>query len=300
MRTTRIPSAGEFLDKLMHQAEIKKVARHHGTARNYMRAWSSFGKYISETGSSDRQVSGRLISGYSRWLDARGCSLNTISFYMRILRAVWNANHIKTDPFEDVYTGVGQTRKRAMSPELVHELCRLSLSDPALELSRDIFIFSIAMRGMSFVDIAFLRWKDLRGDILTYVRRKTGTQLSVKLESVAMDIIMRWKRRNKSYIFPIINAEYGSSKAYHEYEIALRNHNEHLKHLGAMVGFLDLSSYCARHTWATTAQNCNVPLTLISKGMGHSSENTTRIYLGSFDNNLLDKANHKVLKALLL
>ena len=97
-------------------------------------------------------------------------------------------------------------------------------------------------------------------------------------------------------MFPIITAA-NPEAAYRQYQIALNYHNRKLKILGQKIGeALPLSSYTARHTWATTARRHNVPISIISEGMGHSSEKTTQIYLASFENSVIDEANKSILK----
>lgn len=152
-------------------------------------------------------------------------------------------------------------------------------------------------RGMAFVDIAFLRRDDICGDWFSYVRRKTGQRLTVRIEPPMAAIINRYKNEAGEYVFPIISAD--GQDAYRQYQTALGYHNRKLKQLAEIAGISEkLSTYTARHSWATAARRHNVPLSIISAGLGHSSERTTLIYLDSVENVALDNANHEILKCL--
>lgn len=98
------------------------------------------------------------------------------------------------------------------------------------------------------------------------------------------------------YVFPLIKST-DPPTAFRQYHTALRYYNRKLKELSEMVGTrVPLSSYVARHTWATSARDHNIPISVISAGMGHSSEKTTRIYLASLENSVIDMANKAILK----
>ncbi len=249
---------------------------------------------------------GELVSAYEKWLSAKGVSRNSISFYMRNLRSVYNKAVkqglvIQSFPFNNVYTGVDRTRKRAVNEKVIMMLLRLDLrNSPPLALSRDIFIFSYCMRGMSFVDIAYLKKTDISDGTVSYMRRKTGQQLTVHMEPCIEAIINRYSDATASspYIFPIITSE-NPETAYDQYRMALNYHNRKLKRISALLGGgLPLSTYTARHTWATTAHRRNVPVSVISAGMGHTSEKTTRIYLAGLEDSVIDQANRMIVEEL--
>ena len=277
-----------------------------GNARNLQRALNSFSNFLKGLDLPLNQVDEKLIMEYEQWLRARKVSKNSSSFYMRTLRSAYNKmvsrNQLEqTFPFQNVYTGVERTRKRAVHEDIMVRLQNLDLvhSTP-LAFSRDLFIFSYCTRGMSFVDIAYLKKEDISGRMLSYVRHKTGQRLNIRIEPCIAEIIKRYEPsvRNSPYLFPIITS-YDSEEAFRQYPTALGYHNRKLKKLGNLVGEnLHLSSYTARHSWATVARNHNVPLPIISAGMGHTSEKTTGIYLDSIENSLIDKANEDILEAL--
>lgn len=153
---------------------------------------------------------------------------------------------------------------------------------------------------MAFVDMAYLKKTDVTGGMITYCRHKTGQLLALRIEPCMEMILERYMSDTweSPYVFPIITSE-DPEKAYRQYQNGLNYHNQKLKLLGKQIGEkLPLSSYLARHSWATAARNHNVPLSVISAGMGHASERTTLIYLDSLDNTIIDNANNRILKKL--
>ncbi len=302
----RNPSTkGTVLSFMNEQIESLEHSRRHGTAHNYKSTMKSFSDFLNHRDITFSLMTGKLISDYEQWLFDKGVVRNSSSFYLRILRSVYNKAIKKglakqTNPFEDVYTGVDRTRKRAMDEKLIMGLLGLELKTEALRQSRDLFIFSYCTRGMAFVDIAYLKKSDISGGVISYIRRKTGQQMSVKVEPCAQNIIDHYvaKTKGSPYVFPIITAT-DPKKAFNQYRAKLGYHNRQLKTLSRELGEeLPISSYWARHSWATSARDKNVPLSVISAGMGHTSEKTTQIYLASLDNSVIDKANSEVLSPL--
>lgn len=285
--------------------ELKNDGR-WGNARNLQRALNSFSDFLGGLDRPLKQVDERLVMEYEQWLRIRKVSKNSSSFYMRTLRSAYNKvisrNQMEqTFPFRNVYTGVERTRKRAVPEDIMVRLQKLDLTHSApLAFSRDMFIFSYCTCGMAFVDIAYLKKEDVSGGILSYVRHKTGQRLTVRIEPLIEEIIERYEPfvHNSPYLFPIITSN-DPEEAFRQYQTALGYHNRKLKKLGKLTGEnLHLSSYTARHSWATVARKHNVPLSVISAGMGHTSEKTTLIYLDSVENSLIDKANEEILEAL--
>ena len=276
-----------------------------GTARNYTRTLRSFSGFLGGGELPFAAFTERLVEEYNAYLLRRGVVRNTVSFYMRILRSVYNKAVRRrlaepASPFGGVYTGVDRTRKRAIDERLIARLKSLDLPvSGALPLARDLFVFSYCMRGMAFVDMAFLRKKDMRDGAIHYVRRKTGQRMTVHLEPCMREIIVRHAAATyPSYLFPILRTT-KPDKAFSQYQTALNRYNQQLKELAQRLNLKEsLSSYVARHSWATAARKHNIPLSVISAGMGHTSERTTLIYLASLENSAIDAANQKITAAL--
>ena len=284
-------------------AELSAAGK-QGTARNYTRAKDSLARYLGGDDIPFISLTADFVAGYGLYLEKRGVVRNSVSFYMRILRAVYNSavRHLLVEqayPFSDVYTGVDRTRKRAVGETVVSRLFRLDLSRSAsLTLARDMFLFSYCTRGMAFVDMAYLRKDDIRGGSIHYVRRKTGQPLCMRMEPCIRQIVDRYADRSEVYVFPILKSE-DPEKTYARYQVALNYYNRQLKQLGRML-HLDsgLTSYVARHSWATAARNHNIPVSVISAAMGHQSEKTTQIYLAMLEDSVIDSANQEIISCL--
>jgi site-specific recombinase XerD len=292
-----------FMDKLilsMHEN------RQFGTAKNYQRARKSFTSFCQKESISFEEISGDLINQYERWLKNKNVSKNTVSFYMRNLRSVYNkaveCQYIEqTFPFKKAYTGVDRTTNRAMDESLIVSLKNLNLSrNRSLASARDLFLFSFYSRGMAFVDMAFLKKSHIKNNVLYYSRHKTSQSMSVRLEPCIIEIINRYSVLTKSsdYLLPIIT-EVDDQKAYKQYLNKLSYYNKLLKQIADMLNLnTQLTSYVARHTWATVARNRNIPISVISAGMGHSSESITKIYLASLEASVIDDANKMIINAI--
>lgn len=275
-----------------------------GTAYNYEKTMRSFGAFLDNKRLPISALTEQVIWDYNAYLIRRGLVRNSVSFYMRVLRAVYNKAVRQRlieqqHPFVEVYTGIDRTRKRAVSESVILQLYHLQLEPRSLlALCRDIFIFSYCTRGMAFVDIAYLKRSNLQNGVIYYARRKTGQLLSIRVEPCIQRIIDRYANINSPYLFPILTST-EAAVAYKEYCRALNTHNRLLGRLSKMLGCgCKLTSYTSRHSWATVARNHNVPVSVISQGMGHTSEHTTQIYLAMLENSVIDEANRGILMCL--
>lgn len=280
-----------------------KQAGKQRTSETYTSACSSFLQYHRGEDIPLDAVDSDCMVAYEAWLKSRGVSMNTVSFYMRILRAVYNRAVDKglvqqRLPFRHVYTGVEKTIKRAIPLQVIRRLKSLDFSGaPSRAYARDLFFFSFYTRGMSLVDMAFLRKKDLNHGVLSYRRKKTGQQLFIKWEPCMQEILDRYPCADSPYLLPIIRRPGADERSQYLNESHRINH--HLKLIGESLGLpVALTLYVARHAWASIARSRNIPVSVISEGMGHHSEATTRIYLASLDTAIVDKANNQILSLL--
>lgn len=272
------------------------------TSETYTAALASFMKFREGQDILLCEIDGNTMMLYEAWLKGKGICPNTVSFYMRILRAVYNRAVEKElteqkHPFKHVYTGIGKTVKRAIPLKAIKHIKELDLTlKPHLDYARDMFLFSFYTRGMSFIDMAYLKKSDLKNGIITYRRRKTGQQLSVKWEKCMEDIIAKYGENTATrYLLPIITTPCSDERT--QYRNAICRINVALKDVAGLAGLdIPLTMHVARHCWASVAKSKNIPLSVISEGMGHDSEETTRIYLASLDTSVVDKANSLILK----
>ena len=273
------------------------------TSETYHATLKSFMKFRKNKDVPLKEVDSDLMLMYEAWLHAKGVTRNSSSFYIRILRAVYNRaveKGLTADerPFRHVYTGVDKTVKRAVPLKAIKQIKHLILaSAPSLDFARDMFLFSFYTRGMSFVDMAHLQKKDLRNGILTYRRRKTGQQLIIKWEKCMTKIVDKHPTDAESpYLLPILKPPFDKRNQYRNMHSLI---NRNLKEVAKLTGLsVPLTLYVARHSWASIAKSKSIPISVISEGMGHDSEKTTQIYLTSLDSSLVDQANRMILNHL--
>lgn len=277
-----------------------------GSARNLRCTLSSFADFLHGKDIALSMLDEVVVGEYADWLAKRGITSNSSSFYMRNLRSVYNRavreeGIEQTFPFRYVYTGIDKMAKRSVDEKVIIRLKGLELNDiSGLGFARDLFLFSYCTRGMSFVDMAYLRHKDIRNGYICYKRKKTGRPLSIRIEQIVQEIINRYQKRTTGscYLFPILHTE-DDEQSYKQYQTGLRYYNKQLKKLASLLGEdIVLTSYTSRHTWASTARKHNVPVAVISDGMGHTSEKTTLIYLSSIDTSVIDRANAELVASL--
>ena len=273
------------------------------TAERYTTVINSFGRFLGENDVLLDEVNSNLIVRYENFLKSSGVCPNTSSFYMRGLRAIYNRAvekemTVQRYPFKHVYTGIDRTTKRAVPLKIIRQIRELDLTlYPMADFARDIFMFSFYTRGMSFIDMAYLKKKDLHNSILSYRRQKTGQKLFIKWEKPMQEIIDKYDTGNTPYLLPIIKDMNLDERR--QYKNAAHLVNDKLRKLGEKLELaIPLTTYVARHGWASIAKSKNIPLSIISEAMGHDSEKTTRIYLASLDTSAVDKANSQILKAL--
>ena len=279
-------------------AQLKQLGKIR-TSETYKATLKSFMSFRDEQDVPLDGITSDMMLMYEAYLKTRGVRMNTISFYMRNLRAVYNRAVEKgltpqQYPFRHVYTGVDKTIKRAIPIKDIKALKDMDLSmNPTLDFTRDMFMFSFYTRGMSFVDMAYLKKTDIKNGILTYRRRKTSQELSIKWEKCMAEIIAKYPENKTNFLLPIIKEQDNERRQYNN---VLHLVNYHLKDLSKRLRLQrPLTMYVARHSWASAAKAKNVPLSVISEGMGHDSEATTQIYLASLETSVVDRANKMIL-----
>lgn len=285
------------------QIEKKRRSMHERTSEVYAQVLKSFMKFRRHRDLEFGMMTGQMIEKYESWMRSNGLCRNTTSFYLRGLRSVYN--HAveegiapQNNPFRKVYTGVDKTSRRAIGVNEIRRIMKLELSGlPLLDFARDIFMFSFYMRGMSFIDIAYLQKTDLSGGFVVYNRKKTGQQMVVRWEGKMEAIVRKWNVPGSRFLLPIIDTEDGTERK--QYRNKMLIINRRLKVIAEMAKIkTPLTTYVARHSWASIAQEEDVPIKVISLGMGHDNETTTRIYLASIRTDVIDDANCKILELL--
>ena len=297
-----------------------------GTAHIYRSTYNSLSLFNKGTRLPFKALTAAWLKEYEIFLRARGCGWNTVATYMKVVKAVYNraldsgeADYVPR-LFAHVHTSMRNERKKAIEPDdmrvLLQEAASVSKDVAATPAARSgrcsslrsplplhgqaghYFVLMFLLRGIPFVDLAYLRKSDVHGDTLSYRRRKTGRLLTVTLTPEAHRLIrlLRDTDPDNVYLFPILHSCEGSEAAYREYQQALRRLNRALCRLSsALPSHLPLTTYAARHTWATLAYHCEVHPGVISEAMGHSSIAVTETYLKPFRTDRIDAANRRVI-----
>ena len=286
-------------NQIRHKRQLGKVR----SSETYRSMLNSLMHFRNGRDLTFDMVDGGLMELYEAWMLNGGLTRNTTSFYMRILRtnykmAVEKGLTADRHPFRHVYCGMDKTVKRSIPFIDIKKINGLDLSrKPSLDFARDMFMFSFCTRGMSFIDMAYLKKTDLESGCLAYRRKKTGQLLTVEWTRQMQAITDKYKPNATKYLLPIITREDGSERR--QYQNQMRKINRHLKDIARLAGLpLALSMYYTRHSWATIARGKDIPLAVISEALGHDSETTTQIYLDSIKSSEVDKANSMILEGL--
>ncbi|WP_195652335.1 tyrosine-type recombinase/integrase [Bacteroides cellulosilyticus] len=245
------------------------------------------------------------LKEYEDWLAGQQSSPNTISTYMRTLQAVYNRwmspgiEGYNPVLFKDVYTKVESRTKRALTAEQMEQLRNTDFSVLTLRQQQVLtyFLLMFMLRGMPFIDLAHLRKSDLRNRRITYRRHKTGKLMVVDVPPDAMRLLQKYRDKTDSeYLFPLLHGGLFMEEHHHRYQETLRHFNRELARLmKQLLPGVSVSSYTARHTWATLAYHSGVPVGLISQSLGHSSIRVTMTYLKPFDAEVIDRINRQVI-----
>ena len=287
------------------ESQIADLKHRHktGTAYTYRATLNSFRSFRKGYDIMLDAMDSKLMLSYESFLQDKGVTPNTSSFYMRNLRAVYNkavdAGIIEDcKPFRHVYTGVDKTVKRALPLAVIRRIRSLDLSaSPKEDYARDMFLMSFYLRGMSLVDMSYLRKSDLREGHVSYRRRKTGQKLEIEWRKEMQCILDKYPENDTEFLLPIITGRAVNKRS--SYKNAGYRINRHLKAIALKVKApIGLTLYCARHSWASAAKNMGVPVSVISEAMGHDSEATTQIYLASLETSVVDKVNSIIIAAI--
>ncbi|WP_262890042.1 tyrosine-type recombinase/integrase [Dysgonomonas hofstadii] len=303
-------NSNNLSDYGLRLAEELEAAGRVRTARAYRSAVKRLSAFIGKQGIPFTSITCSLMEAFERQLREDGRSPNTISFYMRNLRAIYRkaieeglVEEGRKNPFRHVFTGVYKTQKRALDASQMQRLqnldynlwleqgvCPVQTRPSAMYTSWRLFTFCFHARGMSFVDLAYLKKENITNGVIRYYRKKTGGLIEVRVTSLMQDIIDSFAKEtvNSPYVFPIITRQDKYTRL--QYENALYLQNRRLKKLAKEAGInMALSTHVSRHSWASIAKSRDTPLWVISEGLGHSSEKVTYTDLSR-----LDRANEEV------
>lgn len=272
----------------------------YGTASKYRVAYSLWKQFHSQDLRFE-EITLSLLRDFELFLRRRGNKDNSIATKFSVLRAVYNRASeecvFSSDENSFLRFKLGRlwisTRKRAVSKTEIHRLMALDLSDRA-EFARDIFLFSYFMAGINFCDIASLRRSNIRDGRLVYARHKTRKEMNCRINTEAQTIIDKYTNIQTidNYLFPILNPTVHKTERQRKERIkkVLKSVNGELRKIGNELGLVfPLTTYVARHSYASVLKHAGVDVSLISESLGHA-DLTTQIYLDSFGNDRIDEA----------
>ena len=291
----------ELFDLHINQLMQENRLRYASTFKELKRSLLNFNKHLNIYFS---EIDAQWLKNYEMWLRQRNLKDNSISIRFRSLRTLYNlaidkgSAKMEDYPFKayKVSKFSKETIKRAIPKSDIMKIINYKTEDKFIQFSIEIFSFSYFCGGINFKDIAYLTKENLIDGKLVYFRKKTKKLIKVPVKDTAMEIIRKYESSN-IYLFPIFTD-------YHKTEIQRENRlhkilamvNKTLKQIGKELKLpINLTTYCARHSFATVLKRAGVSTSIISETLGHSSERITQIYLDSFDNEQIDKAMDNLL-----
>lgn len=295
-------------DLFLAQIKSLKEQKRTGYAMSHLEVYNSLKKFNGHLDIYFSDIDTAWLKRYENWLRSGGSAENTTGKRFRTLRAVFNLaieqNIVKAEyyPFKayKVSKLSQATAKRSVSKDDIIKIVNYETEHKYTRLAIDLFAFSYYMAGINFVDMAHLRGANLVDNRLVYPRQKTGKLIRLPLQPRAVEIIERYISPfydDEDYIFPILSS-------FHKTEIQQRNRihkvitkvNKYLKEVGKELGIpIDLTTYVARHSYATVLKRSGVSTSIICESLGHSSEKVTQYYLDSFENSQIDEAMKNLL-----
>ena len=264
------------------------------TKGNYHTAVRSFHRFNKGNDIALSGITADKVKAYEWWLRKRGVCNNTISCYLRSLRAIYNKGVAKhkvrnAKPFKGVFTGNERTVKTSLTIDDINRLVALKLPECSFQaFARDVFVFSFCTMGLPPVDLFRLSYLHIKDGKIVYSRHKTGSQVVVPINKQMATIIERYKQDGCNLLFPRF--------ARMRYRSFLSQYNRALKLLAKKADIKSsLSSYSARHAWASMANEAGVSINIISQALGHCNIATTMHYLAQIDCKKLRESNNIVL-----
>lgn len=282
-------------------------AKRIGSATSYRTTLNSFKAFLNEKDILLIKIDHKFLTDYQTDCLSKGMKINAIGVYLRTLRAIINRAidedillHTKY-PFRKFSIKSEKTEKRAITKKQLKKVFDLKLKKGTNYWhSKNYFIFMFNMRGMNFIDVAYLTMKNIQGNRLVYKRIKTGKLYNIKLTKKAQEIINYYtkgkKLNSELYVFPIMTEKLDDLEKERERYIDKRkSFNQDLKDIARLCEIdVNLTSYVTRHTWASLAKFAGISHAIIGESLGHSDLKTTETYLANFSNDTLDDANDLV------
>ena len=320
-----------------YQQTIKRLYENDriGTARNYSNSLQSIKNFIEDEEGREpskilfKEITPGWLERYERYMKSEktilqpdgkmitkpGKSVTTVGIYLRPLRALFNEAIDQKVISRDIYP-FGRRRyeiphknrvKKALSREQLKVLFEAVPATEEQQRAKDYFFFLFNCAGLNVKDLAGLKYSDLQGETITYVREKTkrSTKTNIKpvvifLNDYAKQFIKNYGNPDKSpgnYIFPIYTPGMTPGEIYTQSQIFTRFLNQHIKHLAVSCGLPEgISTYWSRHTFATTAIRSGASLEQVSQALNHKDLSTTKAYFAGFEDNAMKQLSDNLMK----
>lgn len=306
-------TVGEYLNGYIDRLLAEKRV---GNAKTFQELRTSLTKFCRSLDFYFIDIDAEWLKRYEQWLRVeRHYSDNSIGIRFRSLRVLYNSAITdglikKTDyPFDTfkVSRFKEATAKRSLTKEDIRRImdCEVrtltKYPKPFLQLAKDLFLFSYLSCGINLTDILHIRYADIVDGRLIFNRQKTGKLLSFQLQPAALDILDKYRQPNahpQDYIFPVLrrSVHVTAQQQYGRVQRTNKRINRYLKLIGEHLHLpITLTTYVARHSFATVLKRSGVSTSIISESLGHSSEKITQIYLDSFENSQIDAAMQNLL-----
>ena len=295
----RLVTVGELFKQYMHRLEEEKRT---GYRHSIQQTYNSLIKFNRHLDIPFSEIDCNWLRRYETWLRKQGKSENTIGIRFRNIRTIFNLaldmELVRQEdyPFKKFKVSKlhQETAKRALSKAEILAVINYPTDDKDFytRLAVALFTFSYFMGGINFVDMAYLTEKNITEGRLIYHRKKTSKLINLPLQEEALMVLKRYKDSSKGYLFPILSNEHKTEQQkLNRLHKVITKVNRALKAIGEGLNIpIKLTTYCARHSYATVLKRAGVATSIISESLGHSSERVTQIYLDSFENNQIDKA----------
>lgn len=296
---TKAITVGELFKQHIHCLEEEKRT---GYRLSIQQTYNSLIKFNRHLDIPFSEMDCNWLKKYEVWLRKQDKSENTIGIRFRNIRMIFNLavnmELVKPEcyPFKKFKVSKLQqeTAKRALNKAEIQAIINYPTEgkDFYTKLAVDLFTFSYFMGGINFADMAYLTGKNITEGRLIYNRRKTSKLINLPLQEVAIRVLKKYEDSSKRYLFPILsNIHKTEQQKLNRLHKVITKVNKALKAIGEESGIpIKLTTYCARHSYATVLKRAGIATSIISESLGHSSEKITQIYLDSFENKQIDEA----------
>lgn len=293
-----------FIDSLIN--DLKK-ARKFGNAEIYKALRNKIEKFHGKRSLSFRQINYVFIKKLETQHYSCGNTAGGLSVYLRTLRSVYKKaikhgiakeNH---NPFNDYSIKSGTPKRQFLNKEQLHTLKNALVEEPFLSKARDLYMASFYLRGMNWMDMALLKGDSIQGDLerIVYIRAKTKNKLfSIKIAPALKEILLAYnngKIKKDDYIFPILTSAVTQYQIHETIKNKRKRQNIYLKRLVERLELPKVTIYSARHTYANILKRSGAPSNVIQDSLGHTTEAMTQAYLSSFETNIIDDFDTKIM-----